>query len=86
MRAILLLALLALAGCHRIGEEPIIRPDPAVDQCLRVELFNACLRAVPAGPTTVKNNDWAEVVEECQHASYYQALRQPAFVKPECRP
>lgn len=32
---------------------------------LRREIFNECLASVPKGPTSVKYNDWEEVVSAC---------------------
>ena len=57
---------------------------PSVDQCLRAELTQTCLEKVPAGPSTVTFNDWAEVVNACAQMAYYQAIRQPAVIRPEC--
>ena len=45
-----------------------------VDQQKRVELFQSCLVALPAGPQSTKYNDWDEVVEACDSASYRQAI------------
>ena len=47
----------------------------AIDQELRQKLFKECLENVPKGPDNVKYNDWAEVIEMCEKASYYQSLR-----------
>lgn len=78
-----LLAAIGVAGCEGKPSAYETR-DP--DQCLRAELFKQCLAAVPAGPQQTVTNDWSEVVDECQHASYYQSLRQISQIKPECRP
>lgn len=40
-----------------------------VDQTLRQQIFMECLRTVPQGPKTTVNNDWAEVVEQCDDAA-----------------
>lgn len=56
-----------------------------VDQCMRRDLFTQCMKTVPAGPTSVKYNDWEEVVSACENAAYYQSYRKVEFVKPECR-
>lgn len=37
----------------------------AVSNSARVESFERCLAAVPAGPTTTTFNDWSEVVKRC---------------------
>ena len=43
------------------------------------------MNAVPKGPETVVDNDWADVVDECQSASYYQSLRRRSTIEPKCR-
>ena len=35
------------------------------DQCLRREIFQQCMKALPVGPQATKYNDWDEVVAEC---------------------
>lgn len=68
-----------LCGCAQ-EERKIIS-----DQCLRQELFQQCMKAVPAGPRTVgTSNDWDEVVSECGNQSRYMSYRKREFVKPEC--
>jgi len=65
----------------------MVDPDlsPTVDQCLREQLFQSCMAALPAGPQSVKYNDWDEVVDSCRDSAYYGSKRQKRFVKPECR-
>jgi hypothetical protein len=55
-----------------------------MDQCLRREIFNECLKNLPGGPVATKYNDWDEVVSECRTAAYYMSKRKRAVVKPEC--
>jgi hypothetical protein len=55
-----------------------------IDQCLRSNLFEKCLKIIPQGPKTTKYNDWDEVVDSCSSQSYYSAIRECDFVKPEC--
>jgi len=76
--AVLILCAAALAGC----DAP--KQDWGADQCLRAELFQQCLKALPAGPQSTQYNDWDEVVSACASAAYYQSLRKNAFIKPEC--
>lgn len=69
MRITLLAAafsLVALSGCEH--EQ---RPDPEI----RAERFDSCLKNVPSGPQQTKYNDWAEVVEACESAAYWQSFR-----------
>lgn len=80
MKLILPLALL-LAGC-----EINTAPTPMPDQCLRAQLFDQCMKNIPKGPErTAGSNDWDEVVDSCQQASYYQPLRAAESIKKECR-
>ncbi len=74
-----LAATLVLAGCD------VPEKDWGADQCLRIELFQQCLKALPAGPQSTQYNDWNEVVAQCQNAAYYQSLRKQEFIKKECR-
>lgn len=78
MKSLTVLLFLALCGCPDV-------PVPQVDQCLRRQYFNECLAALPKGPTTVVNNDWDEVVSECNNAAYYMALRSAKVIGEECR-
>jgi hypothetical protein len=62
-------------------------PDPqTVDQCMRREIFQQCMKALPAGPSATKYNDWDEVVAQCDSVAHYQSLRRWSRVKPECLP
>jgi hypothetical protein len=74
----LLLILATLSGCSsEIG--------PHVDQCMRRDIFQQCLQALPAGPTATMYNDWDEVVAKCDDAAYYQSLRARSQIKQECQ-
>lgn len=74
-----LLGALLLAGCTKSDFVA-----PKVDQCLRREIFEGCMKLLPAGPQSTQYNDWSEVVEECESAAYYQALRRPELILPAC--
>jgi len=74
----ILLAILC-AGC----DAP--EPPSRYDQCMRAELFKTCLAAVPVGPVSVNHNDWGKVVDECETAAARQSLRNPRYIKPECK-
>lgn len=71
---------LALTACD--GSIGVSTPD----QCMRAELFSACMHALPAGPMSSQYNDWDEVVTACESAAYRQSLRSAQHIKPECRP
>jgi len=71
--------LVALGGCA-----PPAPQDRVVDQCLRHQYFEECLKTVPPGPSATHYNDWDDVVEACGSQAYYMALRPHAAVKPEC--
>ena len=75
-----LLASVLLAGCT--PELP--KKTWTYDQCLRAQIFQSCLRALPAGPASTKYNDWDEVVEQCEDAASMQSVRKAGTVKPEC--
>ena len=68
-----------LGGCKEA--EPSNR-----DQCMRREIFQECMKALPAGPKATMYNDWNEVVAECESVAYYQSLRRTSQIKPECLP
>ena len=78
-----LILTLLLAGC---GEREVKKPEFqwVTDQCLRAELFKTCLNSVPPGPNQTHYNDWEEVIETCDQASYRMSIRKSTFVKPEC--
>jgi hypothetical protein len=74
----------ALVGCSE--SSPNSTPDKIVNnQCLRVELFQQCMKNLPAGPNATMYNDWDEVVSQCETAAYYQAKRPMFSVPRECR-
>lgn len=60
-------------------------PTTQVDQCLRQELFEKCMKSLPAGPVSTQYNDWDEVVAECSSAAYLSAIRRTTSIKEECR-
>ena len=72
------LLVMALVGCEH-------REEPVIDQCMRREIFFACLSALPKGPERTKYNDWEDVVDSCEHAAVRQSYRLESQVKPECR-
>lgn len=73
-----------LAGCANSDGTPTINTT-GPDQCMRREIFQQCLKALPAGPQAAKYNDWDEVVGACESAAYYQSLRKQEAIKPNCR-
>lgn len=77
--AILVITIASLLGCG-----PVEPQGP--DQCMRRELFQACMKSLPAGPVATQYNDWAEVVDECDGTSYRQSIRKESQIKLECRP
>ena len=54
------------------------------DQCLRREIFQQCMKALPAGPQTTKYNDWDEVIGNCESVAYYQSLKKTTQITAEC--
>jgi hypothetical protein len=68
-----------LFGCHERD-----RPDD-IDQCLRRELFNECMAALPEGPQRTVANDWDEVVEACDSRAFHSAWRNKRDIPRGCR-
>lgn len=67
--AIIISVALLLSACDQ-PKYPLYETD----QVKRAEIFQACLKAVPPGPARTTYNDWAEVVNECADAAYYQSM------------
>jgi hypothetical protein len=44
------------------------------DSKIRAERFDACMKALPAGPVSTQYNDWSEVVDSCEEAARKQSL------------
>ena len=82
MKKMMLIALVLLSGC---GDKGVFEDIAEPDQCLRAELFQACLKSLPSGPQVTKYNDWDEVVSSCQSTSYYQSLRGGSLIEPRCK-
>lgn len=80
---ILVCSLLILTACNEIRTPP--GELSVYDQCLRSELFQQCLKALPAGPVATKYNDWNEVISECSLVAKKLSLRKTKNVKEECR-
>jgi hypothetical protein len=82
MKRTILAAAMLLVACDNKPWEPTNGPD----QCLRREIFQQCLAALPKGPDrTGTSSDWDEVVGACENAAYYQSQRRFPHIKPECR-
>lgn len=89
MKYIVLLLALTLAACGKHSSETTgyaSNVDDVIinDMCLQREIFNECMKNLPAGPVATKYNDWDEVVSECRHSAYYLAKRRRGVVKSEC--
>lgn len=96
MKYAITIAALLLAGCNMatnnatgekvVSSEPIDKEGWAShDQCIRAQIFQACLKALPAGPMASKYNDWYEVVSECAATAKSQSLRIRRNIPKECR-
>jgi len=77
--ALMLCSVTLLAACEPSSEHS------SPDQCLRAQLFQQCLKALPAGPQSTKDNDWDEVVRSCDSVAFYQSYRARKLITPECR-
>ena len=82
MKKMIMLSLL-LAACSK-DDKPFI-DERVANQCLRRELFNECMKMLPAGPLATKYNDWDEVVAECGSQAYYMSHRKESTIPPGCR-
>lgn len=69
-KKIVVLALLALAGCARGPAEDAKETKRGL---LRHEYFVECMKLLPAGPVQTQYNDWDEVVDSCSNQAYYQS-------------
>lgn len=67
-----------LAGCG-VGKS-------LIDQCMRREIFQQCMAALPAGPKSTMYNDWDEVVDQCDSTARFQSLRRESQISLECQP
>lgn len=70
-----------------VGEESMARRvEYTRDQCAMTVAFTQCLTSVPEGPERLTGpNDWDEVVEQCEDASWALSVRHSTSVSPECR-
>jgi len=89
LKYVILLLAITLTACGKNASDTTAYAfDPedviVVDSCLHRELFNECMKALPAGPVATKYNDWDEVVKECRHGARYMAKRARRHVSPEC--
>ena len=77
-RALCVVAALVLAGCEE--------PASLVDQCVRAQIFSACLDKAKSMQSHTVTNGPSDVVNECRAASTQMAWRRAELVKPECKP
>lgn len=77
-RLLTVLLVLGMAGCD-------LPEQTTNNQCLRAEIFKQCLAQIPEGPERTVYNDWAEVVDACESAAYYQSLRKISQIPKGCR-
>jgi hypothetical protein len=75
---LLFLTLLGLVACDPLGCD-----DGLVDQCLRKQVFDKCM---DEAPKTGLVTNWNKVISECGSQAYYQSIRRPSQIKPECKP
>ena len=83
MKKLILLLPLLLIACGK-DDKPFI-DERVPNQCLRREIFNECMKILPAGPLATKYNDWDEVVAECGSQAYYMSQRIKSTIPSECR-
>jgi len=80
MKTILIILVAALLSACNVNQNVTV-----VDQCLRREQFNECLKAVPTGPVVTGQSDWAEVVKQCSSQAYYASLRLASTIEDGCK-
>lgn len=68
-----------LIACAPQSRQPLY----GVDQCMRREIFMACLQTVTGGQRTIE--DSGDVVDECESAAQKLSGRQMEYIKDECR-
>jgi hypothetical protein len=83
MKKLILVSVLLLAACGK-DDKPFI-DERVANQCLRRELFNECMKSLPAGPVATKYNDWDEVVAECGRQAHYMSQRKESTIPAGCR-
>jgi len=63
-------ACIALAACT--PEQKAIDAKLAAEKAAyRGQMFQSCLKALPAGPQSTQYNDWSEVVDSCGRQAFY---------------
>ena len=83
MKKLILLTVLLLAACSK-DDKPFI-DERVSNLCLQREIFNECMKMLPAGPVATKYNDWDEVVRECGKQAYYLSIRKESTIPQGCR-
>ena len=88
MKYITILLCILLTACGKNASEYSVSTDTneviIINACLQREIFNECMKVLPAGPTATKYNDWDEVVSECRVTSRHLSKRARKFVPAEC--
>lgn len=56
-----------------------------IDRCVNRETFDACMAALPEGPTRTHYNDWSEVVEVCESRAAHMSWRLKRNIPAGCR-
>jgi hypothetical protein len=83
MKKLILLMPLLLVACSK-DDKPFI-DERVANLCLQREIFNECMKLLPAGPASTKYNDWDEVVNQCGRQAYYMSIRKESTIPAECR-
>lgn len=73
MKYLLTIFMIFFIGCS--DEPPKPKDKMCIDKNLRKIYFDDCLSKVPQGPQSTVNNDWDEVLEECDDISKSQAKK-----------
>ncbi len=82
---ITVLALLTICACTPPEPRKLEHKLRDVDQCLRQQTFEACMKNIPKGPESPVTNDWDEVIYACAEIARRQSVRYATQVRDECR-
>lgn len=84
IKKLILIPLLLVAACSKNDISKTLEQQ-VPDQCLRRELFNECMKSLPAGPVATHYNDWDDVVSECRAYAWSASVRYDSVIKKECQ-
>lgn len=75
--------LIACFAVFLVGCEPYVHPYRE-NRCMQADLFQQCMKSLPAGPVSTHYNDWDEVVEQCRISAGAMAWRHISEIPKGC--